>query len=114
MKQMPARDKITLVLLVLMSVFLFADQRIMSAILPEISAEYGFDARMLGFIGSAPGASSKNLVQHSSVPHVRISLNHYIRLNHFSCSHLPGWGACRSPKQLLQFGDSSFEFCRIE
>jgi hypothetical protein len=53
MKQMPARDKITLVLLVLMSVFLFADQRIMSAILPEISAEYGLDARMLGFIGSA-------------------------------------------------------------
>lgn len=53
MKQMPARDKITLVLLVLMSVFLFADQRIMSAILPEISAEYGLDAGMLGFIGSA-------------------------------------------------------------
>ncbi len=52
MKQMPARDKITLVLLVLMSVFLFADQRIMSAILPEISAEYGLDAGMLGFIGS--------------------------------------------------------------
>ncbi len=50
---MKSRDKITLILLVLMSVFLFADQRIMSAILPEISAEYNIDAKMLGFIGSA-------------------------------------------------------------
>lgn len=53
MNRMAGRDKVTLVLLVLMSVFLFADQRIMSAILPEISAEYGLDGRMLGFIGSA-------------------------------------------------------------
>ena len=53
MSHMTKRDKITLVLLVLMSVFLFADQRIMSAILPELSAEFGLDQRMLGFIGSA-------------------------------------------------------------
>ncbi|RKX90240.1 MAG: hypothetical protein DRZ90_16525 [Spirochaetes bacterium] len=50
---MTSRDKITLALLVLMSVFLFADQRIMSAILPGISKEYNIDAKILGFIGSA-------------------------------------------------------------
>jgi MFS family permease len=47
------RDKITLGLLILMSIFLFADQRIMSAILPELSKEYNITERMLGFIGSA-------------------------------------------------------------
>ncbi len=51
--KMSSRDIITLLLLVLMSVFLFADQRIMSAILPELSAEYGANVRALGFIGSA-------------------------------------------------------------
>ncbi len=51
--KMSRRDLITLGLLVGMSVFLFADQRIMSAILPELSAEYGVGERMLGFIGSA-------------------------------------------------------------
>ncbi len=51
--RMNARDRITLGLLVLMSVFLFADQRIMSAILPELSAEYGADELTLGLIGSA-------------------------------------------------------------
>ena len=50
---MTARDKITLALLVLMSVFLFADQRIMSAILPELAREYGVSDLELGFIGSA-------------------------------------------------------------
>jgi MFS family permease len=50
---MTGRDKFTLVLLVLMSIFLFADQRIMSAILPEISAEFGLGRQQLGFIGSA-------------------------------------------------------------
>jgi MFS family permease len=50
---MTARDKITLALLVLMSVFLFADQRIMSAILPELAKEYGVSDLELGFIGSA-------------------------------------------------------------
>jgi len=51
--KMTTRDKVTLTLLVLMSVFLFADQRIMSAILPELSQEYGVSDIKLGFIGSA-------------------------------------------------------------
>ncbi len=51
--KMSGRDRITLILLILMSVFLFADQRIMSAILKELSAEYNVDATLLGFIGSA-------------------------------------------------------------
>lgn len=51
--RMSTRDVVTLLLLVLMSVFLFADQRIMSAILPELAAEYGANVRLLGFIGSA-------------------------------------------------------------
>ncbi len=51
--KMSSRDKITLFLLVSMSIFLFADQRIMSAILPELSKEYNIDEKVLGFIGSA-------------------------------------------------------------
>lgn len=51
--KMSGRDKFTLILLVLMSVFLFADQRIMNAILPELAQEYGASERVLGFIGSA-------------------------------------------------------------
>jgi len=51
--KMSGRDKFTLILLVLMSVFLFADQRIMNAILPELALEYGASERALGFIGSA-------------------------------------------------------------
>ena len=51
--RMSHRDRWTLILLVLMSIFLFADQRIMSAILPELKAEYGLDATTLGIIGSA-------------------------------------------------------------
>jgi len=51
--KMSTRDKITLLLLIFMSVFLFADQRIMSAILPELSKEYGINEQTLGFIGSA-------------------------------------------------------------
>ncbi len=51
--KMPGRDKFILVLLILMSVFLYADQRIMSAILPELAAEYRVDEKALGFIGSA-------------------------------------------------------------
>ncbi len=50
---MSSRDRLTLILLVAMSIFLFADQRIMSAILPELSQEYGIDERVLGFIGFA-------------------------------------------------------------
>lgn len=50
---MTGKDRFILALLILMSVFLYADQRIMSAILPELSAEYGVSDRLLGFIGSA-------------------------------------------------------------
>jgi len=50
--KMTTRDKITLILLVAMSVFLFADQRIMSAILPELSKEYNIGQKALSFIGS--------------------------------------------------------------
>ncbi len=52
-KGMSSRDKVTLGLLIAMSVFLFADQRIMSAIIRELSAEYGVKENVLGFIGSA-------------------------------------------------------------
>ena len=51
--KMTGRDKFTLILLVAMSVFLYADQRIMSAILPELASEYALTERTLGFIGSA-------------------------------------------------------------
>ncbi len=51
--RMTARDKITLALLVSMSLFLFADQRIMAAILKELSGEYGVGKDVLGYIGSA-------------------------------------------------------------
>jgi MFS family permease len=50
---MTRRDKITLALLIAMSVFLFADQRIMGAILPELSKEYGVGKDILSYIGSA-------------------------------------------------------------
>jgi len=50
---MDRRDKITLALMVMMSVFFFADQRIMSAVLKEISLEYGVGNAVLGNIGSA-------------------------------------------------------------
>lgn len=51
--KMTGRDTFTLILLVAMSVFLYADQRIMSAILPELAGEYAITERTLGFIGSA-------------------------------------------------------------
>ncbi len=50
---MSSRDVLTLTLLVAMSVFLFADQRIMSAIIKELSAEYKVGVDVLGYIGSA-------------------------------------------------------------
>lgn len=43
----------TLVLFILMSMFLLADQRIMSAILPELQQEYGVQESILGWVGSA-------------------------------------------------------------
>lgn len=49
---MPVRDVITLALLVILSVFLYADQKIMTSILPELQAEYGLSEGMLGGIGS--------------------------------------------------------------
>jgi len=51
--KMTIRDKVTLALLVMMSVFLFADQRIMAAILNVLSKEYAIGKDVLGFIGSA-------------------------------------------------------------
>jgi predicted MFS family arabinose efflux permease len=50
---MSARDVTTLGLLFVMTTLLFADQMIMSAILPELSKEYGASETLLGLIGSA-------------------------------------------------------------
>ncbi len=50
---MSFRDRFTLALLFVMSMLLFADQMIMSAILPELSREYGASETTLGLIGSA-------------------------------------------------------------
>ena len=50
---MSFRDRFTLSLLFVMSMLLFADQMIMSAILPELSREYGASETTLGLIGSA-------------------------------------------------------------
>jgi MFS family permease len=50
--KMPARDRITLALMVLMFVFLQADTNIMTAILTELKGEYGVSEVTLGFIGS--------------------------------------------------------------
>jgi len=51
--KMSGRDITTLSLLFVMTLLLFADQIIMSAILPELSKEYGADETTLGIIGSA-------------------------------------------------------------
>lgn len=51
--RMSARDVTTLGLLFVMTTLLFADQMIMSAILPELSKEYGASETLLGLIGSA-------------------------------------------------------------
>jgi len=50
--KMPARDVITLALMVLMFVFLQADTNVMTAILTDLKAEYGVSEVTLGFIGS--------------------------------------------------------------
>jgi MFS family permease len=50
---MSFRDRFTLALLFIMSMLLFADQMIMSAILPELSKEFGASETTLGLIGSA-------------------------------------------------------------
>lgn len=51
--RMTKRDIITLATLFIMTTLLFADQMIMSAILPELSKEYGASVTTLGLIGSA-------------------------------------------------------------
>jgi MFS family permease len=51
--KMSGRDIITLATLFIMTTLLFADQMIMSAILPELSKEYGASETTLGLIGSA-------------------------------------------------------------
>ncbi len=51
--KMSGRDIITLSTLFVMTTLLFADQMIMSAILPELSKEYGASETTLGLIGSA-------------------------------------------------------------
>lgn len=51
--KMSGRDITTLATLFVMTTLLFADQMIMSAILPELSKEYGASETTLGLIGSA-------------------------------------------------------------
>lgn len=51
--KMSTRDIITLTFLFVMTLLLFADQMIMSAIIPELSREYGASETTLGLIGSA-------------------------------------------------------------
>lgn len=51
--KMSGRDIVTLASLFVMTLLLFADQMIMSAILPELSKEYGTSETTLGLIGSA-------------------------------------------------------------
>ncbi len=51
--KMSGRDAVTLGLLFIMTTLLFADQMIMSAILPELSKEYNVSETLLGIIGSA-------------------------------------------------------------
>lgn len=51
--KMSGRDITTLSLLFIMTLLLFADQIIMSAILPELTREYGTNETILGLIGSA-------------------------------------------------------------
>ncbi len=50
---MSSRDIITLSLLVAMSAFFFVDQRIMTAIIKELAAEYRVSESVIGYIGSA-------------------------------------------------------------
>lgn len=50
---MTTRDKITLILLVLMSIFLYADQNVINPVIIELQKEYGVDKQAVGVIGSA-------------------------------------------------------------
>jgi MFS family permease len=51
--KMSARDLITLIMLFLMTTILYADQSIMSAIIPELSKTFGVGESTLGYVGSA-------------------------------------------------------------
>jgi MFS family permease len=51
--KMTCREKWTLLVLLLMSVFLFADQNAMNPVIKEIMAEYCIDEQQIGVIGSA-------------------------------------------------------------
>ncbi len=50
---MSPRELVTFALLIAMYIFLMADSRLMSAIIPELSREYGVDKQALGMIGTA-------------------------------------------------------------
>jgi MFS family permease len=51
--QMSGRDRVTLALLVLMSVFLLADQNVINPIIDAMELEYGVGKAAIGFLGSA-------------------------------------------------------------
>lgn len=51
--RLSGRDKFALTLLMIMTTLLYADQLIMSAIIPELSGEFAVPSTTLGFIGSA-------------------------------------------------------------
>lgn len=51
--RMNSRDKWTLIILVLMSIFLFADQNAMNPVVNELVKEYGVNEAKIGLIGSA-------------------------------------------------------------
>ena len=51
--RMGTRDKVTLAILVLMSVFLFADMNAINPVVTDIMAEYNIDESSIGIIGSA-------------------------------------------------------------
>lgn len=53
MKGMNGRDLITLILLVLISVFLFADQNTVNPVIEDLVKEYGVDREAIGLVGSA-------------------------------------------------------------
>jgi len=53
MKKMNGRDLITLLLLVLISVFLFADQNSINPVIEDLVKEYGVDREAIGLVGSA-------------------------------------------------------------
>jgi MFS family permease len=53
MKGMSKRDVLTLGLLVITSVFLFADQNIINPVIEDVVQEYGVDREKIGLLGSA-------------------------------------------------------------